>query len=282
MFKIFKTLRRVSNIINNVNIPKTIYWNFKLFPFKIAKRLPVFIGYHVEFKNVSRGKIKLKSQTPKRGTVRLGIISFPMFSKKGVSTLIRIENGSCIELGDNIEVAPGCSLIATLGGNIEMGSDVTISMFCLLYTNKDIKIGSHIRMGWMCQIYDTAFHCMIDTENGNIKNPAKRIVIEDNVWLANRVTVVAGAYIPTFTTAASQSFVNKDFSKIGKGVFGGILMGSPAKFKDSHRVRLLNNGVEGCLRGVYFGQKNLDIVNIEDVGYNVEPLAAHKNILYNS
>lgn len=62
------------------------------------------------------------------------------------------------------------------------------------------------------------------------------VVLEHNVWVANSVSIMKGAYLPAYTVVASNSLVNKNFSEIGEHcLIGGI----PAKY--------ITNGVERLL-----------------------------------
>jgi serine acetyltransferase len=62
------------------------------------------------------------------------------------------------------------------------------------------------------------------------------VIIENNVWVANGVSVMKGTYLPAYTVVASNSLVNKNFKEMGEHcMIGGI----PAKY--------ITNGVERLL-----------------------------------
>lgn len=46
---VFKKIKSAFNIMKEVNIWKTIYFNIHYFPFKTALRMPVFIYWRSEF-----------------------------------------------------------------------------------------------------------------------------------------------------------------------------------------------------------------------------------------
>ncbi len=79
-------------------------------------------------------------------------------------------------------------------------------------------------ISWECQIFDTNFHYMVDSR-GNIMKKDGEVCVDDNVWIANRVSIAKGSFIPRDSIIASNSLVNKDFSKSESGIFAGI----PAK-----------------------------------------------------
>lgn len=111
------SLLRIWHLFKFVNVVKTIYVNLVCFPFKTAIRLPVFVGYRVQFIGLRRNCIRLNSAKGVRtGMIELGITRYPMISTKGMYTLVRIHKKSHIEMGDNVRIHSGGSLIAALGG----------------------------------------------------------------------------------------------------------------------------------------------------------------------
>jgi len=48
-------LRAIIMFSRQVDILATLKWNFKFFPFGIAKKLPLYIGYDVDFQGVNGG-----------------------------------------------------------------------------------------------------------------------------------------------------------------------------------------------------------------------------------
>ena len=67
--KIYKNIRKRYLMFISVNWIKTIYFNFKMLPFKQAKALPVFFYGKVKFSDLS-GELQIKS------TIKTGMIGF--------------------------------------------------------------------------------------------------------------------------------------------------------------------------------------------------------------
>lgn len=241
-FGILSRLKHWRNEAHYVDFFSTVYWNFRIFPFTIARRLPIFIGHHVDIVNYEKGCIRLSDSDPKRGSVELGISRYPIFPAKGLHTLLRFQGGGKVVFGQEVGIAAGCSIVSSAGGSIEIGNDVHINMHSLIYSNATVKIGNHTRFGWYCQIYDSSVHFMVDVNTGEVKDSKKSIIISDNVWIANHVTIAPGAVIPPFTTVAATSLVNKDFTP--HDTPGGLLVGSPAKYMDINKVRIVNEDLE--------------------------------------
>lgn len=74
---------------------------------------------------------------------------------------------------------------------------------------KHIKFGKNVMLGRNIMIYDSDHHKVVD-ENGNQTNPAKEVIIGDNVWLTNRVTVLKGTTINSGALVSSMSLIYKD------------------------------------------------------------------------
>ena len=76
-------------IYYSINWTKTLYFNFKKFPFSIAKQLPVFFYENVKFTSIA-GKIEIK------GAIKKGMIGFGQPYEmntlhKGIAVLLHSE-----------------------------------------------------------------------------------------------------------------------------------------------------------------------------------------------
>lgn len=274
---IYTRICRLAHLVKRVNLFATAYWNFRLFPYKIAKTLPILIGYNVDLINLKKGSISIRSNSIYRGMVKIGITDFPIFPAKKVHTMLRLQGGSKIVLGENITINKGCSIVASYGSTMEMGNDVWINMNSLIYCTNSVKIGNHVRVGWCSQIYDTSVHFMVERETGNVSTTQNEILISDNVWIANHATIAPGTKIPPFTTVASCSLVNKNF--MHETAVGGLLAGMPAKFKDIGKIRIWNEQIEGQLKHIFISEHRTT-VNVDEIGQSQFPFDANKNILY--
>lgn len=70
-------------------------------------------------------------------------------------------------------------------------------------------IGKDALMSWDVQIMDSDMHYMM--EGNTIKRNSKRIVIGENAWISNRVSVLKGTELPANIIVASNSLLSKDF-----------------------------------------------------------------------
>lgn len=216
----------------HLNLPKTIYFNVKVFGIKKALRLPVFLFGKIHLEGLSRGCVEL--QNLKTGGVRIGGGWFTELSgySHRFKSYLRIR-GKLI-IGSGVIMSQGIVLSVSKNAVLRIGSNVRFNERVTIHSKYGITIGDKCRFGWNVQILDTSFHYMIN--KGKISFRHAPVVLEHNVWVANSVSIMKGAYLPAYTVVASNSLVNKNFSEIGEHcLIGGI----PAKY--------ITNGVERLL-----------------------------------
>ena len=69
MIQTLRNIKRKIKISLTINWVKTLYFNFKMFPFSIAKKLPVFFYGSVKFTSL-KGQIKIE------GPIKSGMVGF--------------------------------------------------------------------------------------------------------------------------------------------------------------------------------------------------------------
>lgn len=225
------------------NVLKTLYVNFRIFPLKVAVKLPLQIGWRVEFQHLYKGCVKLDDNVRlNRYMVKIGITSFPMISTKSNYTLIRFAKNGTMSFGNDVLIHNGVSLITSEGGNIRIGSDCVINQRTKIYSQKTVTIGNHCRIGWECQILDSDCHLVFNENKGTIGNPIGEIKIGDNVWIASRSSVMKGVTLPSYSIVSGNSVVLKSFGDVTTK--GNLFAGSPAVLKATGIYRLLNTSFE--------------------------------------
>lgn len=236
--KLFGKIRGLCHLFATTNVPKTIYFNFKMFPIRVAARVPVYLAYGVKMMDVKRGTIVLKNV--KRGGVRIGYLQYPMKPNSGNGTLLRFgsPNARLILGGEEIQIYRGCSIVLAYEGVMSIGNDTIVNQDTILYCSNRVVIGDHFRLGWCSQLYDSNFHFVYDEQSRTIAERKKSVVIGRSVWLGNHCTVAAGAHIPDCSIVAANSLVNKDFSDMTTK--GNFFAGSPAKLKRTGMYRVFN------------------------------------------
>jgi acetyltransferase-like isoleucine patch superfamily enzyme len=164
-----------------------------------------------------------------RGNVKLGKRTFIASGAELVAS--RNEE---IVLGDHCLVMRG-ALLYPYGGRIVIGNNVGINPYCVIYGHGGLTIGNDVMI---------ATGCVIIPANHNIADVTipmhsqgvtmKGIVIEDDVWLAARVTVLDGVRIGRGAVIGAGAVVTTDIPPYA------IAVGVPARVVGSRKPESKN------------------------------------------
>ena len=195
-------------LLYEIDIIKTIYFNFKYFGFKKGKILPFFIYWHTHLLK-TKGKIIIEGPIY-RGMVKIGPhqlgtqnLEFPKTMWEVNGKLI-IKGDTMIGRGSKICIGPHATL--TLGNLFRVTGDTSI--IC----QKEISFGNDCLLSWHILIMDTDFHHILD-KNDNVINPPQPINIGNHVWISARSTILKGVSIPNTTVIAANSLITKDITE---------------------------------------------------------------------
>ncbi len=221
------------HILFKTNLIKTLWLNFKMLPFRQAMRLPLYVYGRAEFRRMT-GKIILDTDNIYSGMVKIGKRDY--YVATAVQKCIWTISGTMIIHGP-IKFMQGSYVLVADKGTLEIGGrdgifGTNLRMFCF----DRITIGRNVRMAWDIQIMDSSFHYIELTNKDNQVPPlTKPIILGDNIWVGNRVTISKGSVVPSQTVIASNSMINKDFSNIEPD---SLLAGAPASVKATgfHRI----------------------------------------------
>ncbi len=131
-------------------------------------------------------------------------------------------NGT-IRLGERCTVLPG-AILAAYGGHIEVGDDVSINPYCVIYGHGNLTIGNNTRI---------ATHAVIVPANHVIDDPhqlireqgltCQGIEIGEDVWIGAGVRILDGVQIGDGAVIGAGAVVCKDVP--ARSVVAGV----PAK-----------------------------------------------------
>lgn len=113
-------------------------------------------------------------------------------------------------------------LVAQDGGTLEIGESTFINYGCSIDATKLIRIGPNCNIGTHVIIMDNDFH-RIEPERRNERPDSAPIIIEENVWLGARVTVLNGVTIGAHSVVGAGSVVTRDIPP------RTVAVGMPAK-----------------------------------------------------
>jgi maltose O-acetyltransferase len=123
---------------------------------------------------------------------------------------VRIQNMGRMALGERVRIR-GCHVPVELAtypnAVLEIGDRTFINSGVSICAMKSVAIGKNVAIGNYTLIMDSDFHTIGDHEKLPAAHP---VVIEDNVWLGARVTVLKGVTIGRGAVVAAGAVVTKD------------------------------------------------------------------------
>lgn len=213
----------------SVNWTKTLCFNFKKFPFSVAKKLPVFFYGKVKLGDLS-GAFIIDAPI-KTGMIGFGQ-SFELFKKaQGIAEFSL--SGKLVCKG-NVHFGKDCSVYIGAESYCEIGDMFALGSRGKLMCLHKIVFGKYVRIGFESQIIDTNFHQIINLETGNKPPKVLPIQIGSYNWVGNRTSIMQNTLTSDFCIVASNSLCNKDYSGFGENILIG---GIPAKYLKSNISR---------------------------------------------
>lgn len=207
-----------------LSIPKMIFFNFKVFPMKIAIKLPIFIAYNVKIEGCYRDSIIINGNIS-RFMIRININEGSVGinnSLKG-NAFLKLSKNSKLIFNGKATFARGIS-IRLENGIIEFGKNFECNRHCFFSSNKSIVFGDNVLIGWNVNIRDSDGHKLYDMGKGEITNEDRTIKIGNKVWIGSCTDILKGSKIEDECVVGYRSCVTKKFDESNC-----IIAGYPAK-----------------------------------------------------
>ena len=197
-------------------MPKTVYFNFRVFPFRTAIRLPVLISYDTKLIELHKYAMKFNC-VPYTFIVKIGFGgSDGIVPRKGSLCL---ETG-CITFDGKATFAQGISIRNS--GKMNVGDDYFANRNCTIWCSEEITFGNHVLLGWNITFRDSDGHMILKNGVGNeIK---KSISIGKHSWICSESHVLKGARMGADSVLAYNSVLLKPYEQNNV-----LLAGQPAK-----------------------------------------------------
>ncbi|MFT5253367.1 MAG: acetyltransferase-like isoleucine patch superfamily enzyme [Flavobacteriales bacterium] len=214
--------RQKLKLYYSVNWTKTLYFNFKKLPLRVAKKLPIFFYGKVKFTSIA-GNVEIKGAV-KRGMIGFGQPYEMNTLHKGIAEiniLGTLAFKGHVQFGKDYFIYIGENGICEFGHMASLGSNA--KLICI----ENIVLGNYARFGSESQIMDTNFHQMVDTETGEKYKITSPILIGNYNYVASRVSILQNTKTPDYCTIASNSLCNTEYISYGSNILIG---GIPAKF----------------------------------------------------
>ncbi len=206
-----------------LGFPKTIWVNFRLFPFVKAIKFPIIVSHKTRFQSLS-GKVIM--DTYKFANWKIGFGSTPTTNFKRDHPVLNIKglvhlHGKCrMGIGSKIHVQ----------GTLEIGDNFNMTGNSTIVCAKHISMGAHVLISWGVLIMDTDQHAIMNLD-GIIINHDKNITIGSDVWICSDVTILKGVCIASNIVIGAHSLVNKHLP-----TSNAVYVGNP--------VRLAKQGIK--------------------------------------
>ena len=125
----------------------------------------------------------------------------------GKVTLACTANGK-ITIGDGVSFSDNVVIVAR-GGSITIGDNSHIGDGCLIVARERVDIGANALIAEYVVIRDQD-HALDSDPICRAGFTTASVVIEDNVWLAAKSTVLKGVHIGTGAVVAAHALVNRN------------------------------------------------------------------------
>ena len=122
----------------------------------------------------------------------------------------RIENHGRITIGDDVllrSVTIPLELYAAHGAEIVLGNGCVINSGASLAATRSVVLGERVYVGTLAFIMDSNFH---DVEDHSLHPPGRAVVLEDDVWVGVKATVLPGVRIGRGAVVGAHSVVTHD------------------------------------------------------------------------
>lgn len=200
-----------------VGFIRTIIFNLRYFPFKIAIKLPVILYNKVYFPGLKRGHIIIENPGFNRLSIGYNGYTYPR------PCFFKID-GVMIIRGTGVHyILPGANIKVMKNGIFEIGDNFSVAFDFRLTVTNQVVVGNNNMWSYHIIMLDSDMHQITDTF-GNVINHNGRIVIGDNVWIGCRATVLKDVQITDNVIIGSNSLITENL-KITNAVYAGI----PAK-----------------------------------------------------
>lgn len=203
-----------------LGLPKILYIKFKLLPLKYAVKLPILLQNKVKIISL-KGRLKLNNKI-KFSTIRIGFGNVGTFDINKRRSIIQIDGN--IEFGNNINLGHGTKISVGKNGCLKIYDNVSISAVSAIICHDKIIIEEDCLISWENLTMDIDFHT-IKNSSGCIINNSLPIVIEKNVWIGCRCTILEGTKISKNSILSSNSRISSKVteSNVIIGNYGRII-----------------------------------------------------------
>lgn len=210
-------LRRALRVLRG--LPKTLYFNFRVLPFRQALRMPLLVSPKVALYDV-RGRVTVRGPL-RPAMVLIGFGELGAFDYRRSRAVWEVA-GQVVFDGP-VRLGNGFKLSVSEPGTITFGADFVGLNEAQAICFRSITFGRGVGVGWNSLITDTDFHVVVPIE-GEPAPPDAPIEIGDGCWVGARSTIMKGVRLPHDTIVAAGSVVTRSVEEPNT-----VIGGNPAK-----------------------------------------------------
>jgi acetyltransferase-like isoleucine patch superfamily enzyme len=210
-------LRRTLLVLRG--IPKTVYFNLRVLPFRQAIRLPLLVSPKVALYDL-RGNVTVPDPV-RPAMILIGFGELGAFDYRRSRAVWEVAGR--VVFDGPVRLGNGFKLSVAETGTVTFGEDFVGLNEAQAICRQSIRFGRGVGIGWNSLITDTDFHVLIPIEGE--PGPADApIEIGDGSWVGARSTIMKGVRIPHDTIVAAGSVVARSVEEPNT-----VVAGNPAK-----------------------------------------------------
>ncbi len=191
-----------------LGFPKSLYFNFRMLPFKQAIYIPILISHKTRIQHLS-GTILLTSEIMKTGVVKIGFGHTQICDFRSNHTIIDIQGK--IFFQGKCKIGIGCHIYVTETGCLTFGSNFNVTSNSNIICNNTISFGNNNLLSWHCLIMDTDQHAIYDSITHKMLNEDRAIIFGDNVWCGCNCILLKGTRIGNQVVIAAGSRLSSKY-----------------------------------------------------------------------
>lgn len=215
-----------------LSIPKSIYVCLRLFPFKDAVKLPMYVRYNCRLYSL-KGRIQIDAPKVYRGMCKVGFAVVGIFDKRHSPAILKI-NGK-LTLKGKATFGQGSKICIGPGGHLTIGEGYINTAEGAILCYDSITIGKDVSVSWNTTIMDTDFHPIQDLSTNKQSKITGEISIGDHVCIGMGSTLLKNTTVPDGCIIGARTLVNKKFTEPNV-----LIAGNPGMVKK----RNVSKGIE--------------------------------------
>lgn len=198
-------IKKIFSLLCKVDWVRTLYFNMKYFPPKVAVRLPFLIYNRTDLYKM-RGKIIL-NVPPRIGLVKIGPHGLGTQDVRYSRTMWEV-SGTLVVNGKT-SIGRGCRISIGNDAMLTLGDNFAITGRSSIVCQKEITFGNDCLLSWDILMMDTDFHHIMNVD-GKIINQPRPIHVGNHVWIGCRNTILKGVAIADNVIVSANSTLTKN------------------------------------------------------------------------